>query len=140
MRFAPFHREKRAYLSFVAGKRACTRKLHGRGSRRIASRFAAIKGASVPGPPLCFAPRPVLSTIPKLLGGYVHYPQLKLSDRLVPARNGFCFGSGISLTFKAKEHYGVRFFFDYNLLPSHSKNSNEYMNTLTLGTSFMITF
>ena len=76
----------------------------------------------------------------KLLGGYVHYPQLKLTDRLVPVRNGFCFGSGISLTFKAKEHYGVRFFFDYNLLPSHSKNSNEYMNTLTLGTSFMITF
>lgn len=36
----------------------------------------------------------------KLLGGYVHYPQLKLTDRLVPARNVFCFRSGILLTFK----------------------------------------
>lgn len=75
----------------------------------------------------------------KLLGGYVHYPQLKLTDRSVSTRNGFCLGSGVSLTFKAKEHYGIRFFLDYNLLPSHSKNSSEYMNMLTLGSSFMIT-
>ena len=47
----------------------------------------------------------------KLLGGYVHYPQLELTDRS-----------------------------DYNLLPSHSRNSGEYMNMLTLGSSFMITF
>lgn len=75
----------------------------------------------------------------KLLGGYVHYPQLRLTDRAISARGGFCLGSGISLTFKAKEHYGIRFFLDYNLLPSHSKNSGEYMNMLTLGSSFMIT-
>ena len=76
----------------------------------------------------------------KLLGGYVHYPQLELTDRSVSARNGFCMGSGVSLTFKAKEYYGIRFFLDYNLLPSHSRNSGEYMNMLTLGSSFMITF
>ena len=76
----------------------------------------------------------------KLLGGYVHYPQLELTDRSVSARSGFCMGSGISLTFKAKEYYGIRFFLDYNLLPSHSRNSGEYMNMLTLGSSFMITF
>lgn len=75
----------------------------------------------------------------KILGGYVHYPQLKLTNLLVPARNGFCMGSGVSLTFKAKEHYGVRFFLDYDLLPSHSLSSGEYMNMLTLGSSFMIT-
>ena len=75
----------------------------------------------------------------KLLGGYVHYPQLKLTDRFVPARNGFCIGSGVSLTFKAKEHYGVKFFLDYNLLSPHNKNSNEHMNMLALGSSFMIT-
>ena len=74
----------------------------------------------------------------KLLGGYVHYPLLQLADRLVTARNGFSFGSGVSLTFKAKAHYGIRFFLDYDLLPSHSKNSGEYMNMLTLGSSFMI--
>ena len=76
----------------------------------------------------------------KLLGGYVHYPQLELTDRSVSARSGFCMGSGISLTFKAKEYYGIRFFLDYNLLPSHSRNSGEYMNMFTLGSSFMITF
>ena len=76
----------------------------------------------------------------KLLGGYVHYPQLELTDRSVSARNGFCMGSGVSLTFKAKEYYGIRFFLDYNLLPSHSRNSGEYMNMFTLGSSFMITF
>lgn len=76
----------------------------------------------------------------KLLGGYVHYPQLELTDRSVSSRSGFCMGSGVSLTFKAKEYYGIRFFLDYNLLPSHSRNSGEYMNILTLGSSFMITF
>ncbi|WP_418210585.1 phosphatase PAP2 family protein [Bacteroides zhangwenhongii] len=74
----------------------------------------------------------------KLLGGYVHYPQLKLTDRTISARGGFCMGSGVSLTFKAKEHYGIRFFFDYNLMPSHSKGSSEWMNTLTCGASIVI--
>lgn len=46
----------------------------------------------------------------KLLGGYVHYPQLELTDRSVSSRSGFCMGSGVSLTFKAKEYYGIRFF------------------------------
>ena len=76
----------------------------------------------------------------KLLGGYVHYPQLELTDRSVSSRSGFCMGSGVSLRFKAKEYYGIRFFLDYNLLPSHSRNSGEYMNMFTLGSSFMITF
>lgn len=75
----------------------------------------------------------------KLLGGYVHYPSLKLSKQMVPAKNGACFGSGFSLTFKAKEHLGVRFFLDYNLMPSHSPGSSEWMNTLTCGASVAIT-
>lgn len=74
----------------------------------------------------------------KLVGGYVHYPSLKLSEQTVPAKNGVCFGSGVSLTFKAKEHYGIRFFFDYNLSPSHSSYSSEWMNTLTCGASIAI--
>ena len=75
----------------------------------------------------------------KLLGGYVHYPTLKLSEQTVPAKNGVCFGSGFSLTFKAKEHLGARFFLDYNLTPSHSAGSSEWMNTLTCGTSIAVT-
>ena len=53
---------------------------------------------------------------------------------------GSYFSYPVSLTFKAKEYYGIRFFLDYDLLPSHSRNSGEYMNMLTLGSSFMITF
>ena len=75
----------------------------------------------------------------KLLGGYVHYPSLKLSEQTVPAKNGVCFGNGFSLTFKAKEHLGVRFFLDYNLMPSHSAGSSEWMNTMTCGASIAVT-
>ena len=75
----------------------------------------------------------------KLLGGYVHYPRLKLTDRTVYARSGICMGSGVALTFKAKKHYGIRFFIDYNLMPSHNSSSPEWMNTLTCGASVAIT-
>lgn len=74
----------------------------------------------------------------KILGGMVHYPQLNLSNQSLQARYGVCFGSGISLTFKATEYYGMRFFLDYNLQPSHNKSSKEWMNTLTCGASFAI--
>ena len=75
----------------------------------------------------------------KLLGGYVHYPSLKLSEQVVSPKNGGCFGSGFSLTIKAKEHYGMRFFLDYNLIPSHNAGSAEWMNTLTCGASIAVT-
>ena len=76
----------------------------------------------------------------KLLGGYIHYPQLRLSDETIPRRDGICFGSGVSLTFRATEHYGMKLFADYNLMPSHSRGSREWMNTLAVGSSFMISF
>lgn len=71
----------------------------------------------------------------KLLGGYVHYPCLQLSQQTVPSKNGVGFGSGFSLTFKAKEHYGIRFFLDYDLMPSHCAESAKWMNMLTCGAS-----
>lgn len=76
----------------------------------------------------------------KLLTGLVHYPRLELTDQTVPARCGIGFGTGASLTFRASHHYGVKLFMDYNLLPSHSKSSGEYMNQLVGGASFQITF
>lgn len=57
-----------------------------------------------------------------------------------PVRCGIGFGTGASLTFRASHHYGVKLFMDYNLLPSHSKSSGEYMNQLVGGASFQITF
>jgi hypothetical protein len=74
----------------------------------------------------------------KLLCGIVHYPRLQLSDVTVDARNGVCFGSGLSCSFKANNNYGIRFFFDYNLQPSHNKASKEWMNTLACGASFAL--
>lgn len=76
----------------------------------------------------------------KLLGGYIHYPQLQLSDKTIPRRNGICFGSGVSLTFRATEHYGMKLFADYNLMPSHSRGSKEWMNTLAVGSAFIVSF
>lgn len=74
----------------------------------------------------------------KLLGGYVRYPKLSLAGKTVPSAGGFTFGTGMSLSFKVNSSYGMRLFLDYNLLPPHSKSSNEYMNMLSLGTSFVV--
>jgi len=75
----------------------------------------------------------------KLLCGYVHYPRLTLSRQTISARGGACFGSGASVTFRARDRYAMRLFLDYDLQPSHSRGSHEWMNTLTLGTAFAVT-
>ena len=75
----------------------------------------------------------------KLLAGYMHYPELKLSHLKINDKNGLCFGSRLSLTFRARDYFGVRFFLDYDLIPPHSSASKEYMNMLTLGISFAVT-
>lgn len=72
----------------------------------------------------------------KLLCGFLDYHSLQLKSAWVPSRSGVCFGSGVSMTFKARRRYGMRFFLDYALLPPHSKTTNEWRNTLSLGTAF----
>ncbi len=42
------------------------------------------------------------------------------------------------LTLKARQHYGVRFFLGYNLQPSHSVTSAEWMNSLACGISYVV--
>lgn len=76
----------------------------------------------------------------KLLSGWVHYPSLELAEKVISRRDVMGFGSGISASFRAKKHYGLRFFLDYNLQPSHSASTGEYMNTLTFGSSFTVLF
>ncbi len=75
----------------------------------------------------------------KALVGSVRYPELTLTGKTVSENHGVCFGSGLSMTFRAQKHYAMRFFLDYNLLPSHSRDSREYMNTLTVGSAFSAT-
>lgn len=74
----------------------------------------------------------------KLIGGYIHYPRLNLSQVSVASRSGLCMGSGLSVTFRAQMHYSMRLFLDYNLQPSHSRQSHEWMNTLCAGASFAV--
>lgn len=74
----------------------------------------------------------------KLLAGYVHYNRLNIAGTSVRARNGACFGSGLSTTFRENKNYAVRLFLDYNLLSSHSPHSAEWMSTLNVGTSFCV--
>ena len=74
----------------------------------------------------------------KLLAGYLHYPVLHLSQGVVPSRDGVSFGTGLSLTLKPRRDYAVRFFVDYNLQPSHSPGSAEWMSTLSSGISYVV--
>lgn len=74
----------------------------------------------------------------KLLVEYVHYPKLVLSNKTIAARSGMGVGSGVSMTFKARNQYAMRFFLDYNLQPSHSKTSGEWMNTFSIGSAFIV--
>ncbi len=76
----------------------------------------------------------------KALAGYVHYPRLRLKSMDVGTRDSATFGTGLSVTYRAAEHYNSRLFVDYNLLPSHSKGSREWMSTLAAGLSFAIAF
>lgn len=76
----------------------------------------------------------------KLLCGYAGYPEFEILGRTVPRSGGVCFGSGVSATYLAQEHFGVRFFLDWNLLPPHSSRSVEWINTLTCGISSAIHF
>lgn len=74
----------------------------------------------------------------KLLASYVHYPALELTGSNIPGSNGAGLGSGVSIGYRAKEHLGFRLFLDYDLIPPHSSDSGEYMNTLTVGAAFSI--
>ena len=74
----------------------------------------------------------------KALAGYVHYPRLRLKSMDIGTRDSATFGTGVSATYRATDHYNARFFVDYNLLPSHSRGSREWMSTLAAGLSFAV--
>lgn len=76
----------------------------------------------------------------KFLFGYLYYPTLKFSNITVAKRHTICFGTGVSLTFRARENFGMRFFIDYDLMPSQNHYTKEWMNTLTCGAVASVTF
>lgn len=77
----------------------------------------------------------------KLIGGYVRYSKLELEDGTKIESEGRAgFGTGLSFTYKVREHYNIRFFLDYNLMGPHRLQSGEWMSSMTTGSSFGISF
>ena len=76
----------------------------------------------------------------KLAFGYARYLKVSLGETDVPARSGLCIGSGVSLSYRLREHFGLRMFADYNLLTPYSSASQRYMNTVALGASAGVIF
>lgn len=84
----------------------------------------------------------------KLLWGYCAFPKCDLKytkdgveKALVkdePGRIGF--GTGLSLTYFVKQNFGMKFFADYNLLPSFSSSKKKVLNQITFGSSASILF
>ena len=44
----------------------------------------------------------------KLLAERVHYPDLQLTNYLIDSQHSFAFGTGLSMTFRARQRYGIR--------------------------------
>lgn len=76
----------------------------------------------------------------KLLAERVYYPNLQPTNYLIDSQHGIGFGTGVSLTFRARQRYGVRFLLDYDLLSYSAKGERSYVHSLALGSSFLITF
>ena len=76
----------------------------------------------------------------KLLVSSVFYPDIKLTDDLIDSHHGVGFGTGLSLTFRVRQHYNVRFLMDYNLLPYRVSGVRTCSHSLGLGSSFVISF
>ena len=76
----------------------------------------------------------------KLIGEYAYYKGHKGEDFVIGNCGGIGFGTGTSVTFKAHKNFNMRFFLDYDVLPSCIKKESEYVHTLTIGLSTSIAF
>lgn len=76
----------------------------------------------------------------KLLASSVFYPNIQLTDELIDSRHGMGLGTGLSVMFRARQHYSVRFLVDYNLLPYRALGKHTCFHSLELGSSFVVSF
>ena len=73
--------------------------------------------------------------------GYLHSDALRVEEGFLTKRNGFAFSPALSLTFRAKEHLGVKLFARYELLPDIMPEGNpNTFHQLTFGASASILF
>ena len=93
-----------------------------------------------------FTSRWLVST--KLLAGYSCFSKndIKYSYKgeekvLNAAESGRVgFGTGLALTYFVRQNFGMRFFADYNMLPSFVSSQKKVLNVFTLGSSACILF
>lgn len=76
----------------------------------------------------------------KILAGYSYYSSCNLPVTVIGNRGGFSIGTGASFTFLAKPNLGVRFFLDYNLMPTPVKSDKIYTQIMTLGSAISVFF
>ena len=76
----------------------------------------------------------------RLLGGYEGYKRCDTEVSSLGGHGGFSFGAGISSTYFATPHLGVRFTTDYTCAPPVVGTSRERLHCLTLGLSVCAMF
>lgn len=76
----------------------------------------------------------------KVLTGYSYYSSCNLPVAVIGSRGGFSMGTGASFTFLAKQNLGVRFFLDYNLMPTPVKSDKVCTQIVTLGSAVSVIF
>jgi len=76
----------------------------------------------------------------KLLAGYTHFSKCTLSSAVIGKTGGISFGTGCSMNYLVKQNFSMRFFFDYNLLPSSIPANTSAQHLLTFGGSANVIF
>lgn len=76
----------------------------------------------------------------KLLATITQYNMTKIENKYVQCDTGWGIGTGFSINYRVKKHFGFGLFSDYNIQPAHSQNCRAYVHTLTLGTKAAIRF
>lgn len=76
----------------------------------------------------------------KLLATLTQYNTTKIENNYIQCDTGLGIGTGFSINYRVKKHFGFGLFSDYNIQPAHSQNSRAYVHTLTLGTKAAIRF
>lgn len=87
----------------------------------------------------------------KLLGGYEYYKRMEITERIagtdldglageLGGRGGFLLGTGVSMTYAATQHLGVRFETEYDLTCPSTPGSSEWMNRITFGLNICALF
>lgn len=84
----------------------------------------------------------------KLLAGYSYFPEAELKYTLnkkdktyITSEPGrLSIGTGVALTYFVRQNFGMRFFADYNMLPSFISSGKKVLNSMTFGSSTCIMF